>query len=137
MVTPLPPSRPADLPAPHKDPVSFSAFAPPSVQVPLFVSVCICVSFPCLFVCVRVLTCVFCVQPMSVFPLYVWAYLPEDKKEVIRRAQMTAAKKEVGSKGSVQIARGELVCVFLFCVCFVMLSSHFRVFRCPFSFVSI
>lgn len=36
-----------------------------------------------------------CSQPKEVFPVYVWAYMPQDRKEMLKQAMKTAAKKEV------------------------------------------
>jgi len=66
-----------------KDPVSFTAFSPDQVV------------------------------PQQRFPLYVWAHLPKHKEEVVRLAQRTGAKAEVGSKGNIKIARGTPVAVRL------------------------
>jgi hypothetical protein len=70
-------------PAPPRDRVNFSAFSPPSVP------------------------------PASMFPLYVWAYLPEDRKKVLKEAMKTEAAREVGNKGDVAIARGATISVTL------------------------
>lgn len=43
-------------------------------------------------------------QPKEVFPVYVWAYLPQDRKEMMKQAMKTAAKKEVLAGSLLQLS---------------------------------